>query len=703
MKINDKKSVRGFFLYSDFSRYEDGDFVVYGNTIYVCSPKTGSSEVIGEKPYESENFYVYLGDQISSVDEFKTFVDNNGGDDKYISLSTLVSILNTYLTGINNSGIIGHEYTLENGEVIYKVNNKISEVYGSEESKNILSTLLLDKNINHGIFKVSKNLPEIVNLVGDHGDYCILRQYSYYLDSENKENLMRVQELIDIEVSSDQKVSYANIYYRSAPLNSSDISNLNFQSATAHSYGLERKISKLTNLYSTRMRLFDEKIKELQENFCFTDIKLDRNYNTGDVILQNTDESKNGYINITSLDELGPITLNILTRTANNVYQSNTITVETKLGSRNYYINDDLYLKVELNNVSSDSNLTRDILLINGSKYNPLCLGLGEFAENSEQPAISYHIDLRENQRIISVDIDVPTNNLTLDFQAISEDSDPIIIDYLAREYGDENSSFKTIVYKPDGSLAPGELEYKYFDFGKTDNDEKQKYLLTLDEISQSKNLEVLFKDIDKSFDLTFKNNTGITLYFPSINSSAGENGSNFEIPADNSEKVFNGALIPSLSEKGIYFYSKELSNDNPNLKLSLSISIDDVTVNTIGSKLKSQKDDLILWGSYSDPIVKYGDFSGYIIDENSKIIITIDLVETEQTSEDENISSVSEMRVYSPNREISTVSEEKNSNSTPSLNIGEEITQIVFRLAGINAKDSQISSAYCRKYFKPL
>ena len=34
MKINDKKSVRGFFLYSDFSRYEDGDFVVYGNTIY---------------------------------------------------------------------------------------------------------------------------------------------------------------------------------------------------------------------------------------------------------------------------------------------------------------------------------------------------------------------------------------------------------------------------------------------------------------------------------------------------------------------------------------------------------------------------------------------------------------------------------------------------------------------------------------------
>lgn len=358
MKINDKKSVRGFFLYSDFSRYEDGDFVVYGNTIYVCSPKTGSTEVIGEKPYESENFYVYLGDQISSVDEFKNFVDNNGGDDKYISLSTLVSILNTYLTGINNSGIIGHEYSLENGEVIYKVNNKISEIYGSEESNNILSTLLLDKNINHGIFKVSKNLPEIVNLVGDRGDYCILRQYSYYLDSENKENLMRVQELIDIEVSSDSKVSYANIYYRSAPLkNSSDISisNLNFQSATAHSYGLERKISKLTNLYSTRMRLFDEKIKELQENFCFTNIKLDRNYTTGDVILQNTDKSANGYINIKSLDELGPITLNILTKTTNDAYQSNTITVETRLGSRNYYINDDLYLKVELNDVSSDS------------------------------------------------------------------------------------------------------------------------------------------------------------------------------------------------------------------------------------------------------------------------------------------------------------------------------------------------------------
>ena len=72
MKINDI-SIRGFFVYSETAQYEQGDFVVYGNTIYVCSPKSGSTYVSGELPYKSNNFYTYLGDQSATREDFLSF------------------------------------------------------------------------------------------------------------------------------------------------------------------------------------------------------------------------------------------------------------------------------------------------------------------------------------------------------------------------------------------------------------------------------------------------------------------------------------------------------------------------------------------------------------------------------------------------------------------------------------------------------
>ena len=350
MKINNT-SIRGFYIYSDTSLYEEGDFVVYGNTIYVCSPKSGSSLVIGEKPYESDNFYVYLGDQLADETDFLEFSQNGGGKDKYISLASLVNILNTYMKGLSTSGIIGHEYVLnEDNSVVYKIENNITKVFNEDEASQILTTLLYDEKINHGIFKVSRHLPELKTLVGDTGDYCILRQYSYYR-SEDKDSLVRVQEIIDIESSRqlNPSISYANIYYRSVPLKpqSNEIIDLRFYSATAHSEYLARKAENLFNIYSTKIQLFQSKIRELEKSFCFKSILTGSVYSRVD--LQNTNEKGRGYVNVDTVDEIGPLTVNVLIKSEDGTfYKSETLTVDPSLGDRNYYISDDLYLSVNV-------------------------------------------------------------------------------------------------------------------------------------------------------------------------------------------------------------------------------------------------------------------------------------------------------------------------------------------------------------------
>ena len=118
-------------------------------------------------------------------------------------------------------------------------------------------------------------------------------------------------------------------------------------------------------------------------------------------------------------------------------------------------------------------------------------------------------------------------------------------------------------------------------------------------------------------------------------------------------------------SHNSLYLYSKDLSNDNPNIKLSLSISIDDVIVNTIDSKLKSQKDDLILWGSYSDPIVKYGEFSSYKPDL-SNITTSFESIMNENNSK-----MIDEYENYNDNYSIEDENEIKQTQQNETLIIG--------------------------------
>lgn len=673
MKINNN-SIRGFFIYSSSAEYEYGDFVIYGNTIYVCSPKEGSTTVIGEKPYESENFYVYLGDQLADVKEFQEFSENNGGEDKYISLSTLVSILNTYLTGINNSGIIGHEFTKsDNGEVIYRVNNVISEVYGAEENQNILAKLLLNESINHGIFKVSKNLPELKTFVGENGDYCILRQYSYYSDEEKK-TLIRVQELIDIEFDQSSNTSYANIYYRSAPITNtiSQITNLNFLSATAHSSCLARQASNLVSLYSTRMRLFEEKIESLKKNFCFSEIYI--NKNQSEITLQNERKSYTGYIDVDDISEFGPITLNILTNENPNdsnevIYKSHSITIEPRLGSCRYYIEDDLWVNFSLNNKAIDEKDELTLQILNNTN-NQLSLGLGDYDDDALVfPKIYQEIDISsQNYSIITIDKSILENNLILGTSTINSQT-PIILNY---KVGSESKT-RTFIYKNDGSIEPvsiGGNNYSYFDFDEIPNvsvDDRKKYLLSNKDLSNlSNNTKIVFYSVN-SYNLKISNQTDFSLYFPSLSINAGSSDENFKI-VTGAEKEFPRAIIPSLPSRGFYLYSKEITEIEEsslgNLLLKLSIQVykyedeekmittplleEEISCEAVGNIYQEK---CCIWGSYSEPIISFEEMlrnvdlssnSNLLIAVNCKVEINNDNDAGEENPEEQQIALMS-------------------------------------------------------------
>ena len=360
--IINNTSVRGFFLYSETAKYEAGDFVVEGDIIYVCSPQNNNLYVLGEKPSKSKQFYMYLGDgdQMSSIQDFVEFVENEGGNDKYISLATLIGILNTFCKGVNTSGIIGEgiEYTISGDTEV--------TIGGSDEftGDSVLSDLMLVDSINHGIFKVSRSLPEIEvyvpKLPGVKSEYCILKQYSYYSGI----NKIRVQELIDHELGE--------IYFRTADLNTGGISK--WELATAHA-----KAKHLCETYIARMRGFTESLKSLSNCFCFSNLVLPSDSairrfsekiadSKGKTLLleflevENAEEDNSNLFSINQISDLssvGPITLNLVTlidgenNKSGSVWESNSITVDLALieltgeiTSHVYKIKNDLSVEV---------------------------------------------------------------------------------------------------------------------------------------------------------------------------------------------------------------------------------------------------------------------------------------------------------------------------------------------------------------------
>lgn len=635
---NTTTSIRGFFLYSPSARYEEGDFVVYGNTIYVCSPKGEETYSIGEVPNSSKNFYVYLGDQMADVSEFINFSESGGGEKKYVSMSALPAILNNYMAGLTNSGIIGNTITYSD-EVGFKVDienlDSTSEDY--RDPYTILANIMVS-DINHGIFKVSRLLPEIKNYVYSEEkpeeDYCILKQYTY-IDSNG--HTVRVQELIDHNDGF--------IFYRTAPLvedwySAEDISQKEFKFATVHTKELQHKANNLFRVYSARLKGFETRLNDLQNNFRFSGITVTEQ-DEKRLVIQDEDPEGSGYV--PKLSEVGPITVTIFTETwrYNNsrvAYESNSLTIDPSYGDVDYYINDDLYLSVDVSFEGVDestNSLLRSIEVYNDSSRSlPVARGFlggdqdvriylntNEFDELTLLDTKDENTEATDLRSKISLD-------LTYLFEQEKDDEDFIAIDYtIERESeGKKDNLYSSTAFFRESGLSD---TWTYsFDANRGSSDKEfRNYLITNSDFLgyDLEECKVIFSD-PETFKFTIVNDGEISLETGLFSTDSSVSSLN---PGDSAE--YYG--FPRRSDRGLFFSSVEL---NP--KLILSIISRDSEGNEVVLKdgyyadVKSVVSDKYSYGTYDNPIITYSDLAE-LYKSGSEIIVRVVTSKTGKTT----------------------------------------------------------------------
>lgn len=247
------KNVTGLFIYDKDATYERNDMVVDGTAIYVCSP-IGSDSVKGEKPSESDNFYIYLCDRFETIEGYLRSIKTGELDVKAISIDTLQSILNHFMTGFDSKGVIGDCIVENDGNYEVVINGGQRSI---TNYNNILSDIMIGEDINNGILKVSGNLPEL--LIYGMSDVCILRQYTTYSNSTR----IRVQELID-PVSG-------LIYLRSIKGNETPGA---FKCSIVKSYKIKDQINKILEVYSSRIEYMNKLEESLKGNFRYRSINF---------------------------------------------------------------------------------------------------------------------------------------------------------------------------------------------------------------------------------------------------------------------------------------------------------------------------------------------------------------------------------------------------------------------------------------------
>lgn len=624
---NIKTSIRGFFIYSPSANYEAGDFVVFGNSIYVCSPK-GETSVSGEIPNESESFYPYLGDQMIDASEFLTFSEEGGGQSKYVSVSALPAILNNYMAGLTNSGIIGDTITYSETEG-FKVSIKEydSDTLGLFEASTVLSEIMCG-NINHGIFKVSRGLPEIKEYVYSEdisedldGEYCILKQYTY-LDS--KKTKIRVQELIDH--------SCGNIFYRTIPLTDwypiDQVSKTAFKFATVHTKDLQRKANNLFRVYSARLKGFEARLDELERNFRFSKISVP----LGGVSNLNVKDA----VSPEEFSEVGPITLTVFTEVQNKLsdsnnkaYESNSLTIDPNYGDIDYYINDDLYISVDVafEGVDEGSGAVTKALEIRNVSNQYLNLGRGFMSKPEEMDSPLWLYDSEEGNILIVTDTSSSSskNRISINPQVWLDEleQDSSFVDYSIIRKSDQS-----VVVGPYTALfrsgGLSESWDKPYDANRNNSTEG-----TLDYLISYNDFLVNGTDIDVEshylqftspniFEFKVKNDLGHDLSFPGFGTASSEIISGEEISED---KSFWG--FPGRNDRGLYFKSETQFSE-----AIISISISDAPEKSVKDIYVTSKfiNNSYYLGTYEEPIISYKDLAEYLLesDESSYLIITV-------------------------------------------------------------------------------
>lgn len=307
--------IQGLYLYSNETEYEKGDFVVYGNTIYICTAKnptnTTNNTVSGVIPEESsDNFSPYLGDKLNSIEEYFNYINSTDDNvkekgDKLVTAHLLSQILSTYMIGFDEKGVVS-EYVYLNSDESLSISSELSDFLSGKgiDSKNVLNMILNTPEINNAVFKVSRNLPEIkeitlndaATIYPEDSTYVVLRQYTY-TNSPSSDSVYRLQELIDPMGSV--------VRYRYGKGNDSE-GELTFDSVTSWLPSSIDKdwmenIKKLEKLYLDKIKKLENIEKSLVNNFRFKEYPIPET--TNKVEFQCTDNTKDNYLPVSGFNK----------------------------------------------------------------------------------------------------------------------------------------------------------------------------------------------------------------------------------------------------------------------------------------------------------------------------------------------------------------------------------------------------------------
>lgn len=332
MIINDRE-ITGIFRYENGVTYTQGDLILKGTSIYIA--KTKVSGIDPEKDTEKK-YELYPGiDKYTTIDQFLNYMDTgNPSDDKYISVRSLPIILNHYLTGVNEKGMIEDlEYNS-------------SDIDGNT-SRVVADEILFDPLINHAMYTVTRSLrglPDNVysrEYVVGQPDKLILKQYTYtqemFAGSSTEElHRMRVQELID-------HTQYM-VWYRSVDLDATNNTPTPWKSITLNMTNIHDRIMDLVKDYKDRINALQSVINELRRNFKYRAMDSGLNSNVYNIPLNYIDKVR--------------LTAEIKWQDTevNGFYRKTEITIDLSSNIEKY-ISDGIYIKVTKNSISlySDS------------------------------------------------------------------------------------------------------------------------------------------------------------------------------------------------------------------------------------------------------------------------------------------------------------------------------------------------------------
>ena len=319
MVINGKK-VTGLFKYDPDAIFTQNDLVYKDSTLYVVL-----TEVTGIDPSDPEmsvgKYKVYLGDKCVSLDDYLNYEKTEDTKaNKYIPASLLPVILNHYLTGVSEKGVI----------------ESLNDDYRSD-SRMSADELLVNDTINNAIYSVSRDLPGLpVDLYSStskrlNNEKLILKQYTYiereFENSVQVTKRVRVQELIDH--------SQYMVWYRYKKIDDINSTSSKWKSITLNTTNIHDNLLRLADEYKSRINILQETLINMRKNFRFRTLDLPKKKSN---VFKIPDE----YVGKVRL------TISAQVKSGNGIYRITNFTVNLS-SSLNKYESDGSYLLIDNN------------------------------------------------------------------------------------------------------------------------------------------------------------------------------------------------------------------------------------------------------------------------------------------------------------------------------------------------------------------